>query len=980
MGSFDRIPRLWRNSGDDAGAELQDAALLEALPDAVGIFDAAGRLLGGNGRLRKLFGLTTAQLLDGVDMALLARLARLGQPAGEVPPLQDNDARPGADGRRVLRLVQGRPVQVHAARADARTVLTFTELVAGTAPALPAQHLQRLLELAGDAEGLELAWWDETQACRLANDGFVRSVGRPRAQVLERPLAELLQGERRQLALARLAATLRGEPQRFEERRGGADGSERIFEHHWVPAPDAGGRPGCYAIARDVTVLRAAQDGARRASDARTHFVANVNHELRTPMTTVMGMLELLELSGLEGPQLAQVGRAQSAARHLLHVAETLVEYADLEGGRLRLAPEPFELDRLLREMSAALADGADERGLDLVFDLDPALPAALVGDHRRIRQVLWQLGANALKFTEAGRVTLAVRVVARCSGAIKLAFSVEDTGIGIEPGLLGRLQTDFGQADGAAQRRHGGTGLGLALCRRLLQAMGSRLHAASVPGQGSRFGFTLKLPLAPLEEGTSAGAWRVLVADACEPRRRAHARTARALGWRVAEAATQAEMLELLRSSHHLQAVFVDGSLSSPGAPLAAALAAAAAPGEVAVIATGGPSVRLQWQGLSPLQRVRISACLPRPATGGMLVEAVAQACSASVEQAGGTSAEPLRGLRLLLAEDNASSQLVASELLTGRGAQVDLCVDGLDALTSLVAGGTYDAILMDWQMPNMDGLDATREIRQIHGFEHIPIIALTANGTVADRATCLAAGMDDHVSKPIDVEQLVGVILRHTRPGFSPSRAPGSGASRPAPLAPMAPPAAEFGPSTRAGVSPLELATQLGFAPTERPAPDTEPVFPDLLELPEAAPARPAAAPATARPPALPVLDQAGALRRLGGNETLYRTLAAQVLAAAEVRLDELVQALVQEDRDAARRLAHTLKGNAATVGAEALAEAARALEERLGLPEAEDEERALLAALGAAVRSTLPALQALAEPSRDELAAAIQAQLAA
>ncbi len=982
MGSFDRIPRLWRNSGDGAGADLQDAALLEALPDAVGIFDTAGRLLGGNGRLRKLFALTTGQLLDGVDMAMLARLARAGQPAGDVPPLQDTDARPGADGRRVLRMVQGRPVQVHAARAEARVVLTFTELAGSQAPVLPAQHLQRLLELAGGPEGDEIAWWDEGQALRLANDAFVRSTGRARAQALDQPFGALVGTERRQQLQPRLAAVLRGQPQQFEEHRALPDGGERIFEHHWVPAPDAGGRPGCYAIGRDVTALRAAQEEARRAADARTHFVANVNHELRTPMTTVMGMLELLELSGLGGAQQAQVARAQSAARHLLHVAETLVEYADLEGGRMRLAPEPFELDRLLREMSGTLADGADERALDLVFDLDPALPPALVGDHRRIRQVLWQLGTNALKFTEAGRVTLAVRVVSRGSGTVKLAFSIEDTGIGIEPATLERLQTDFGQAEGAAQRRYGGTGLGLALCRRLLQAMGSRLHAASVPGQGSRFGFTLKLPLAPLEEAPPSGAWRVVVADACEPRRRAHARTARALGWRVAEAATREELLEQLQAPNHLQAALVDTSLAGDGAPLAAALAAAGAAGAVPVVVTGGPSVRLQWQALSPLQRTRIAACLPRPATGAMLVEAVAQACATGADQAGGSTAQPLGGLRLLLAEDNASSQLVASELLTTHGARVDLCVDGLDALTSLVAGGTYDAILMDWQMPNMDGLDATREIRQIHGFEHIPIIALTANGTVADRAACLAAGMDDHVSKPIDVARLVEVILRHTRPGFRPSRSPLPGAaSRPAPLEPV-----PFAPSAQADISPLDLATQPGFAPTECPAPHTLPVFPDLLDEIVAGPAAPAAAPVAAAAPAapaspgLPVLDQAGALRRLGGNQALYRTVAGQVLAAAEVRLDELVQALVREDRSEARRVAHTLKGQAATVGAEALAQAAAALEEQLAIELPAPDERAVLARLGAAVRATLPALQAVLEPSRDELAAALQAQLGA
>jgi two-component system sensor histidine kinase/response regulator len=656
-----------------------------------------------------------------------------------------------------------------------------------------------------------------------------------------------------------------------------------------------------------------------KADPLHSDFVANVNHELRTPMTTVLGMLDLLEAGDLDDQQQAQVARARGAGRALLQVTETLVEYADLQGGRVQLEQQPFELDGLLRELSAQLAEVAEDRSLDLAFDLDPALPPALLGDSRRLRQVLWHLGSNALKFTTAGHVLLRVQLVSRSRTHARLAFTLEDTGCGIEPDVLATLVETIGQAQSGANRRHGGTGLGLATCRQLLQRMDARLHASSRPGHGSRFGFTVRLPLAPfLEPEPSQG--RALVADACESRRRAHVRAASGLGWRVVEAATQEQLLGRLRETRHLQVAFVDASLSAPSAPFAAALAAAALPQAVPVVATGGPALRARLRKLPPTQRSRIAACMTGPATPAMFLEAAAQACSASPQPV--DPGRPLAGLSLLLAEDNASSQQLATQLLTSCGARVEVSVDGLDALTSLVAGGRYDAILMDWQMPNMDGLDATREIRQIHGYADIPIIALTANGTVADRAACLQAGMDDHVSKPIDLQELVTVILRYTRPGAK-----------------------------------LEVPS----SPSTVPAAAAR----DLPEL---------------------LVDRPAALKRLGGNELLWDQVACSFAGQALADAATLEGAARAADWQTAGRVAHTLKGQAATVGADALARAAQEAEACFAAAPASHDAIAACAAVERLLRKTLaelpqpvPAAPVPAQPVPDDrqaLAAALQA----
>jgi CheY-like chemotaxis protein len=368
--------------------------------------------------------------------------------------------------------------------------------------------------------------------------------------------------------------------------------------------------------------------------------------------------------------------------------------------------------------------------------------------------------------------MALSIQVAAQSPSSVTLDVVVSDTGIGIEPDKLRQLMNDFGQVEGSASRRFGGSGLGLAICRRLLGLMGSELRANSEPGRGSRFGFRLTVPVStdpatPLAAPPDGVC--VLVADSRAVTRQAHARLARNLGWQAVEAQGLQDALDTLRQSGHLNLVLadwrLDGSSSLSGA---LELTQKVAGRSVPVIVTGGELGRDQLTSLPEAQRQKLSGYLCGPATAHMLAEAVAEAHGTWAPQPVATNAaKPLAGLRVLVAEDNENNQIVTRELLQEQGAHVEIAIDGLDALTRLVAGGQYDVILMDWQMPNMDGLEASREIRQIVGYQHIPIIALTANATAADRAACLEAGMNAHLGKPVDLTELVATLLRYTRPG---------------------------------------------------------------------------------------------------------------------------------------------------------------------------------------------------------------------
>ncbi len=654
-------------------------------------------------------------------------------------------------------------------------------------------------------------------------------------------------------------------------------------------------------------VAQKAQEEARIAVEGRNQFAFNMAHELRTPMNAISGMLQLIDGSGLNTAQKDYVNKARSAARALTGVMSNVLDFATVEAGEVQLHPHAFAVEEMLRDLAAVFGSLVGGKPVEVIFDIDPQLPRRLIADDQRLRQVIINLGSNAIKFTERGEVVLAINVTATTAAEIFLEVSVTDTGLGIAPDKLPALLKGMGQAEGTSNRSFGGNGLGLAICRNLLELMGSDLVVRSEPGRGSRFAFPLKLAADAtdsISEGTPENRLRVLVADSRAASRQARVRLARSLGWQVLETETLAATLDALRQSRFLQLALIDWRLED-SAPFSAALRAAEviAGRPLPVVVLGAATAQEALAALPAARRRLIAAAVCGPATPGMLADAAREAQgegdTARVQVLTG---RPLTGLRVLVAEDNENNQIVIRDLLQAQGAKVDIAVDGLDTLTSIVANGQYDVILMDWQMPNMDGLEATREIRQIVGFEHIPIIALTANATAADRDTCLAVGMDAHLAKPVDARQLVLTLLRHARPG-------------------------------------TKLPAQLAPAPATAKA----------------------AAPAPASATGAPRIERDAAIEKFGGDVNLYTTVVERFAKEAPESVDDMAAALRSGARKEAHRLAHTLKGNAALIGAIDLSQFAKDAEAAFaGVDTAGDEKT--LAALRGAIDATLKALASM------------------
>ncbi|MPQ70145.1 PAS domain S-box protein [Pseudomonas sp. MWU12-2323] len=532
-------------------------------------------------------------------------------------------------------------------------------------------------------------------------------------------------------------------------------------------------------INRDITAQRElesyllrAKNQADSASAAKSFFLANMSHEIRTPMNAVLGMLQLVQHTDLKARQRDYVVKAQTAARSLLGLLNDILDYSKIEAGKLRLDPHPFELEPLMRDLAVVLAGNQGSKEVEVMFDLDSDLPGSLVGDSLRLQQVLINLAGNALKFTQQGQVVVSIRQLKRLPGSVKVRVEVCDTGIGISAEQLQRVFDGFAQAEASTSRRFGGTGLGLVICKRLVGLMGGELLVESEVGVGSRFWFDISLDVAREEAlrlscpGVDS-TMRLLVADdnsmACE----LLLRTVRSLGWTAdtvsgGTAAVEAVRAAQLRGEPY-DVVLMDWRMPDMDGLSAARLISlqerAAPPPMVIMITAYGREVLadVHHEGDAPFV-----GFLTKPVTPRQLADAVQRAFSTSepLPEAlpGPVRPRRLAGLRLLVVEDNALNRQVADELLRGEGAQVILAEGGLEGVSQVMSASTpFDAVLMDIQMPDIDGLEATRRIRRHPHFALLPILAMTANASSSDREACMAAGMNDHVSKPIDLEQLV-------------------------------------------------------------------------------------------------------------------------------------------------------------------------------------------------------------------------------
>jgi CheY-like chemotaxis protein len=459
------------------------------------------------------------------------------------------------------------------------------------------------------------------------------------------------------------------------------------------------------------------------------------------------------------------------AAKSLLSMLNDVLDYSKVEAGQLVLEQTPFALDDVLASIAAMSATSAWNKGIEPVFAVHPDVPARLVGDPMRLGQVLLNLVSNAIKFTEQGEVVLTIEPRGRDGDSIALGFAVRDSGIGIAPEQQQRMFEAFSQADTSTSRKYGGTGLGLAISRRLVRLMGGELQVESTPGQGATFRFAASFGVGPQAAHDDSPPLRVLVADDNASSRAALAGLLAARGWHVATAADGADALAQLRTGGPFDLAFIDSVLGDlDGASVIAFARAdhAISLPRFALLAADPERERLDALAAD----LRIDAVLAKPFTPGALADVLAELHSGAPAPAMYRAA-PLRGrlagMRVLVVEDNLLNQEVANYVLVHAGASVDFASNGRVAVSMLGentagnAAAKYDAVLMDLQMPVMDGFEATAAIRAM-GLADLPVIAMTANALDEDRRRALAAGMNDYLAKPIDVDQLVDMLIRVT------------------------------------------------------------------------------------------------------------------------------------------------------------------------------------------------------------------------
>ncbi|SMH54289.1 response regulator [Azospirillum agricola] len=698
-------------------------------------------------------------------------------------------------------------------------------------------------------------------------------------------------------------------------------------------------------IVRDVTERKRVQQeleeavrGADAANRAKSAFIANVSHEVRTPLNAIIGMAHILMRAGMERAQHDQATKILNAGRSLLSIINDILDFSKVEAGQLTIEAIELELERVLQDVADMVVEKAAAKGLELVVDIGADVPLRLVGDPLRLGQILLNYVNNAIKFTESGEIKVTVRRDGGAGGdepsegRVRLRFAVSDTGIGLSEEARGRLFQPFQQADASTTRRFGGTGLGLVISKRLAEMMGGSVGVESRPGEGSVFWFTASLGVAAGASDRQAAApaglrgRRALVIEDNDSTRTVICDMLRSMTFEVEGAEGGSEAVEATRAAlaagKPFDIVFADWRMPGmDGIDAVRAIralhaqdpASAVDPAFVLVTAYGGAEI------MHRAARASVDEILVKPVNPSVLLDAASRALGivgaeiVPSDAPDAATGERLGGLRILVAEDNLLNQDVARELLTSAGALPDIVDNGAIALERLAAQ-RYDIVLMDMQMPVMDGLTAVRRIREKPEFKELPVVAMTANAMASDRRDCLEAGMDDHLSKPIDPEELYAMVARW------------------------------------AGRPVADGADGVADGSADAAAPDD----------------RGAAAPVPEPFAAVgPEIDARAGLHRVLNRPHLYRSLLDRFRAEQGGSAERITAALAAGQSNLAEIAAHTAKGLSAQIGAGALADAAAALEAALRDGEAGGETDGLIARYGEALRRTLAAIDRAIPP---------------
>jgi signal transduction histidine kinase/CheY-like chemotaxis protein len=652
------------------------------------------------------------------------------------------------------------------------------------------------------------------------------------------------------------------------------------------------------SLQENNAALTEASARADAAAQAKSDFLANMSHEIRTPMNAILGLCHLTLRTELGDKQRDYIQKLEASAKHLLGIINDVLDFSKIEAGRLSIEKIEFSIDAVLENATNQVAEYCSRKGLELVVDIDRAVPRKLVGDPMRLGQVLINYLNNAMKFTPSGGIVVSVSVVEEAYDSLLLRFSVSDTGIGISDEQRNRLFRSFEQADTSTTRKYGGTGLGLAISRGIAESLGGEVGVESVPGEGSTFWYTARVERAASANDTTTGldselhGLRTLVVDDHEHARIVLVALLEEMGLRADAVESGEKALASIQEADAIEDpyVFVFLDWRMPGmnglevAQHLRSLHLARTPVPVMVTAFGRDDI------VEKARSVGIEGILTKPVNASMVFDCIVRRLdSASGARAGQlalredplASLQALAGARVLLVEDNELNQEVATALLEQAGLLVDVADNGAIAVEA-VQQKPYDVVLMDMHMPVMDGLTATRAIRALPGFERLPIIAMTANVMQGDREKCIEAGMNAHLAKPIEYAALSSTLL-----AFVSHRAPAD--------------------------TPV---TPRHSADTPHRDPTTDATHEDQTrQLIEAARAA--------------GLDVDVALRRLLGDRNLYVSMLRRFAERHRSFERDVRAALNDADWATAERLAHTLKGLAASIGATPLATHATTLE---------------------------------------------------
>jgi PAS domain S-box-containing protein len=657
-------------------------------------------------------------------------------------------------------------------------------------------------------------------------------------------------------------------------------------------------------------VLIEARRQAEAADRAKSEFLANMSHEIRTPMNAILGLSHIVGKTRLSAEQRDYVCKIETAGRSLLGILNDILDYSKIEANRLDLETIDFDLGAVIEDLSVIMSVNGRDKGLELAITLDRAIPRQLRGDPSRLQQVLINLTGNALKFTKRGSVSLCADLVEHADGRILVRFAVEDSGIGMAPETLELLFQPFSQADATTTRRFGGTGLGLAISKRLVELMGGEIGVESTLGKGSTFWFSV--PFAEAAEAprpaVAPPGLKVLIVDDSELARRSLATAVETLGWQGESVPSGQAALERLArpDGGAFDVVLMDWQMPAMNGLVAAERLKAppiSARMPVVVMVTGFGREELQH---AP-NAAAADATLIKPVTEIALAHVVADVTGMAEEgKAPAPRDEPrLAGLRILVVEDNSLNQEVARKILQNEGALVEVLGDGRHAVEHIrEAHDRIDIVLMDAQMPVMDGFEASTYVRQELKIPDLPIIAVTAGVRASDKEKCLAAGMTDFVAKPLDVEKLIAAILRYATPNPAALPAEQSGMAEPR--------------KRGAGPDLADIADTLG------------------LEKPR-----------------LDMISE-------DGDETLLPLLRSLAESASSLSAG-IRKSLAGGDKETAARLAHSLRGGASNFGAHGIAGPAGRIEEMLRDGEGGEAVAGLVDELAAASQAYAAAIAA-------------------